>query len=112
PDEYMKIKEIGEQILNLGYPLDSGTPYILWFGWGSSNEGGVSGWFYGDSLLDEAKKQLAATAGSAAVETERELVEIIIQVFETDCPLMGTQQPALEQRDDPLDPWQRIGTRL
>ena len=81
---------------DLGYPLDSGTPYILWFGCAGSNEGGVSGWFYGDSLLDEAKKQLAAAAGSAAIEPEGELVEIIIQVFETDRPLMSAQQPALE----------------
>ena len=96
----------------LGYPLDSCTPYILWFGQAGSNDRGVSGGFYGDSLLDEPKKQLAAAAGSAAVEAEGELVEIIIQVFETDRPLMGAQQPALEQRDNPMDPWKRIGRRL
>ncbi len=66
------------EIRELGYPLDSATPYILWFGRGGSDDGGVGGWFYGDSLLHKPKEQFAPAARSPAVEPEGELVQIII----------------------------------
>src|SRR5690242_21107975 len=35
-------------------------------------------------------------------EAEREFIQIVIQVFQTDGPLMRAQQPAFQQRDDPM----------
>jgi hypothetical protein len=56
--------------------------------------GAVCGVFPGDGidlhgLLNEAVKQFSAALGCASVETERELVEIVIQVFVAHRALMS-----------------------
>ena len=48
------------------------------------------------------------TAGTA-VEAERELVEVGVQMCPTHPTVMGPKQPALEQRDDPVDPREQLG---
>src|SRR5436190_1975412 len=55
-----------------------------------------------DSLLDQAEEQLPPVARTAAIETERELVEIIIKMHLRDRTLMRPEQPTFEQRDDPV----------
>lgn len=51
-----------DAILIWGYPLDSGSPYILWFRRRSSSNRHVSGWFHCHGLLDQPKKQFATAA--------------------------------------------------
>src|SRR5665811_802850 len=50
-----------------------------------------------DGELEDPVEQQAATAGTAAVETEHELVEIVGQVGVVDGALMGAQQPPFGQ---------------
>ena len=63
----------------------------------------------GHGLLHETKEELAAVPGPTAVEAERELVEVGVQMRPTHPPVMGPKQPALEQRDDPVDPREQLG---
>ena len=60
-------------------------------------------------MLHETKEELAAVPGPTAVEAERELVEVGVQMRPTHPPVMGPKQPTLEQRDDPVDPWEQLG---
>ena len=50
-----------------------------------------------DGELEDPVEQQAATAGTAAVETEHELVEVAGQVGVVDGALMGAQQPPFGQ---------------
>jgi hypothetical protein len=50
-----------------------------------------------DGELEDPVEQQAATAGTAAVETEHELVEVVGQVGVVDGALMGAQQPPFGQ---------------
>src|SRR5947207_8256181 len=61
-----------------------------------------------DSLLDQAEEQLPPVARTAAIETERELVEIVIKMHLRDRTLMRPEQPTFEQRDDPV-PTRQLG---
>lgn len=63
---------------------------------------------YTNGLLHEAVEQLAPPSGRPAVESERELIQIGVQVRGTDGPLMDTQQPTFQQRDDPVHPRQQV----
>ncbi len=85
-----------------GYPVDSGSPNILWFGdflgfCNRVNNHLVSRRIHGYRLLDEPIEEFAAAFGFAAVETEGELVQVVVQMFVAHGALMGAQQPALEQ---------------
>src|SRR5438876_5657335 len=59
-------------------------------------------------LLSQSIEQFAPRAGLAAVEPEGEFVEIVVQVFVTNRALVGPQQPTLEQRDHPMNPWEKV----
>ena len=64
-----------------GYPVDSGSPNILWFGdflgfCNRVNNHLVSRRIHGYRLLDEPIEEFAAAFGFAAVETEGELVQV------------------------------------
>src|SRR3989338_1830107 len=59
-------------------------------------------------LLDQPVEELAAPLGGAAVEPERELVQIIVQVRRTDRPLMGAQEPAFQQGDHAIGAGQQV----
>ena len=63
----------------------------------------------GHGLLHETKEELAAVPGPTAVEAERELVEVGVQMRPTHPTVMGPKQPALEQRDHPVDPREQLG---
>ena len=49
-------------------------------------------------------------ACAAPVETEHELIEVVLQVGFPQ-PVVDTQAPALEVGKQPMDPWQRNGRR-
>ena len=83
---YPQIKENGRQRLAGqktldGYPVDSGSPNILWFGdflgfCNRVNNHLVSRGIHGYRLLDEPIEEFASAFGFAAVETEGELVQV------------------------------------
>ena len=90
-----------------GYLLDSGSPYRLWFGFrlGSGVENTIQGyWLDRHGLLDEAEEKLAAAFGSSPVESERELVQVVVEMLVADRPLVRPYEPPLEERDHPVDP--------
>ena len=53
----------------------------------------------GHRLLDEAEEKLSATPGPATIESECELVQVVIEMFVADCPLVGTHQPSFKEGD-------------
>ena len=59
-------------------------------------------------LLCQTVEELAAGAGSATVETERELIQVVVQMRRTNGSLMSTQQPALQQGGHPMAMGQRV----
>lgn len=56
----------------------------------------------GDGALDEAGGDAREAIGIAPVSAERELVEVVPQVFRLHRPRMRADQSALQQRDRPL----------
>jgi hypothetical protein len=62
-----------------------------------------------DRLLREAEKELASTMGAAAIEAERELVQVIFEVLMADGSLVGPDQPSLQLGDDAVNPWDQLG---
>ena len=65
--------------------------------------------FDGDGLLDQSEKQFATVSGCSTVEAKGELVQVVVQMCVTYGALMGAEQPAFEQRDHAVDPWQQFG---
>ena len=61
-----------------------------------------------DGLLREAEEEFAAAAGSSPVEPERELVEVVVEMFVADRPLVGSHQPALEEGNHAMDPGHQL----
>ena len=59
----------------------------------------------GHSLLRQTKEELASTLGSPAIEAERELVQIVVEVLVADRSLVGSNQPPFEQGDHTVNPW-------
>ena len=51
-------------------------------------------------LFEQAVEEQAAASRGAAVEAERELVEVGVEVLGADGALVGAQEPALEQLRD------------
>ena len=84
-----------DKITEDGYPPDSGSSYRLWFdpAWGRVNDPVVGHRIDSHSLLREAKEELAPTLGSPAIEAERELIKIIVEVLMADRSLVGSNQP-------------------
>ena len=62
----------------------------------------------GDGQLEHAEEDQAAAARAAAVEAERELVEVGGQVRLIDRPLVGAQQLPLGQRGDHVHAGQEL----
>src|SRR5271165_387295 len=65
--------------------------------------------FDSDSLLKQAIEQLAPGTGSATIEAESELVQVVRQMVRTDSTLVSPQQPALQERGDQVHPRQELG---
>jgi hypothetical protein len=83
-------------MVQVGYLLDSSSPYRLWFGFGfgSGVKNPIQGnRFDGYGLLQEAEEELAAALGPPPVESEGELVEVVIEMLVADCSLVGSHQP-------------------
>ena len=61
----------------------------------SLDDPGVGNWFNVYRVLHQPEEQLASAARAAAVESKGELIQVVIEVFVADCPLMGSDEPAL-----------------
>ena len=48
-------------------------------------------------VLEQPVEQLPPVAGGAAIEAEGVFIEVVVEVFVADTPLVGPEQPALEQ---------------
>jgi hypothetical protein len=55
-----------------------------------------------DGLLHESQEEQALAAEVAAIGAEGKFIEVGVQRLRRDRPLMGAQQPALEQGSDPI----------
>src|SRR4030066_431811 len=65
-----------------------------------------------NSLFHEPVEEFPPVPGRSAVETECELVEVEIELIPRYRPLMGAQQPALQQGRHPMHPGQECHRRL
>jgi NADPH-dependent glutamate synthase beta subunit-like oxidoreductase len=72
----------------------------LWLGTAHAQESGPSG-----RIAPVAGKRTPSGSRAAPVETESELVEVVVQMLFADRPLIGPEQPTLEQRGDAVHPW-------
>ena len=59
-------------------------------------------------VLQQSVEQRSASERVATVEPERELVQVCLQVLVLHPALMDAQQPAFEQRRDPVHPGQQV----
>src|ERR1035441_5371051 len=95
----------------VGYLLDSGCHNRLWFrfrlGLGVKNPVQRNR-LYGYGLLHEAEEELAAALGPAPIETERELIQVVVEMLLADRALVGSHQPPLEERDHSMDSRQQF----
>jgi hypothetical protein len=66
-------------------------------------EGTVGGGRREDGLLDDAGEAVSDALGGPSIEAEDVLVEIGLQVFGADRPVVGAQQPALGEPEDEVD---------
>ena len=58
--------------------------------------------------MDEPIEQFAAAARCSAIKSERELVEVVVQMRGPDRSLIGTHQPALQKRRHQVRQFQLI----
>ena len=63
----------------------------------SPNQTFIPHWRRSHGLLNQSIEEFGPAAGLASVESERELVEVIIQMLAGDSTLVGAQQPPLQQ---------------
>ena len=59
-------------------------------------------------LLDEPVEEFPAMPRPATVEAERELIEVVVEMRRAHRTLVRSQEPALEQRHDQMDPRQQL----
>ena len=80
----------------MGYLFDSSRPYmlgVLGLVPGTADQAFVGRRFDSDGLLKQAIEQLAPGTGSATIEAESELVQVVRQMVRTDSTLVSPQQP-------------------
>jgi len=65
-------------------------------------------WIYLYGLLHQTVEQLATGCRRATVEAESKLIKVGVQVIVPNCPLVSAQQPALEERNDPMNARQQV----
>jgi hypothetical protein len=59
---------------------------------------------YLHSLLSQSIEEFAAGLGSSLIESKGELVQVIIQMPQSNCALVGAQKPSFQQGDHTMDP--------
>lgn len=64
------------------------------------------------SILQESVEEFPPMLGSPTIESERELIKIVVQVFMADRPLVRAQKPSLQQRRNPVAAGQKILTQF
>jgi hypothetical protein len=66
-------------------------------GFSSLDDPGPGDWFNVYRVLHQPEEQLASASRAAAVESKGELVEVVIEVYVADRPLMASYQPPLQR---------------
>ena len=82
-----------------------GSRYCGSHGLRSANQAPVGYRVDSDGLLEQPVEEQTSVARCPAVETKRELVEVVGQVRSFWPALMGAEQPSLEERRDAMDTW-------
>lgn len=59
-------------------------------------------WFRLSALLEQAEEDLANMLRLSTIEPECELIQVGLKMNMLDTAMMGSEQPTLEQRDDPV----------
>ena len=110
PGIYVKARGVGTiesirlMLRELGYSLPSSHPNSLrCLALGPAHEPSVWCGVNCERLLGELIEQHPAAPRCAPVEPERDLVEVVGEVLAFDGALVGSEEPALQQRDDPVD---------
>jgi hypothetical protein len=62
-------------------------------------------------MVKKAVKKLAAVPGSPAIESKREFIKIVVQMFRADSSLMSTQYPTFQKRNYAMYTRQKMGSR-
>ena len=63
-------------------------------------------------LFDKAEEQLAAVSRFAAIEAESEFIQVILQMLVADTALVGSEEPAFQERDHSVHARQQSGSLL
>ena len=92
-----KLLEFWEFILRV--PAPDATRYNrLWFYQLCERD-----WADLHGLLSQSIEQFAPRFGAAAIEPKGELIQVIVQMLYSNCPLVGAKQPSFQQRDHTMD---------
>jgi hypothetical protein len=75
---------------------------------GSFNDRFVGQGIYAYGILEQAEEEQPAPSRAPTVESEAELVEVVVEVLVTDGALVGAEQPALQQGDHQVHPGQQL----
>src|ERR1017187_8074222 len=62
---------------------------------------GMGAYLHG--LLSQSIEQFAVGFGGAAIESKSELVQVIVQMLQSNRTLVGAKQPSFQQRDHTMD---------
>jgi hypothetical protein len=76
------------------------------------NEAPVWNGLDGHRWLRETEKEFPSVTGVATIEPKGELVQVVIQVRLGHGTLVGPEEPAREQGDHAVDPWESFGGEL
>ena len=93
----------------MGYPVYSGYfGAMIWPLSLASSDIVPGNWLYLDGLLDETIEQFPSLVGRASIETERELVKVVVEMIFPNSALVGSQQPSFEESGDSVDTRQKL----
>ncbi len=59
-------------------------------------------------VLEEPVEQETTRSRTPSVETERVFIQVIVEMLPAHSPLVGSKQPALQQRSHPVDTWHQL----
>jgi hypothetical protein len=65
-------------------------------------------WFHLCGLFDETVEQFPTLVGRASIETERELVKVVVEMVLPNSALVGSHEPSFEKSGDSVDTRQKL----
>jgi len=64
-----------------------------------------------DGVLSQPVEEFSSGGRLSSIKSEDKLVEVVVEVLGSHGTLMRSHQPAFEQRDRPVDPWEQMFPR-